>query len=213
MTVIVFANGELNETAWIEPRLAEATAVIAADGGLRHLLALGRWPDVLIGDMDSLPGGAEALLPSAGVEVVRYAHDKDETDLELALRYAADNYPDPIEIYGAVGGRLDHTLANIALLANPALAGREVRLVEPHEALWLVTGRTEIHGRTGDIVSLLPLRGDVVVHETTGLRWPLHNEVLRFGQARGVSNELVSPVATVEVTRGQLICLHTTAEP
>lgn len=210
MTVLVFANGELNETAWLAPRLAQATAVIAADGGLRHLLALGRWPHVLIGDMDSLPAGAEDALPP-GIEIVRYGHDKDETDLELALRYAADHYPDPIEIVGAVGGRLDHTLANIALLAHPVLTGREVRLVEPHETLWLVTLRTEIHGHVGDIVSLLPLRDDVVVHRTTGLRWPLQDETLVFGQARGVSNELISPVATVAVATGQLICLHTTS--
>lgn len=201
------------ETTWLEPRLTEATAVIAADGGLRHLLALGVWPDVLIGDMDSLPDGAEAALPDHQVEVVRFSHDKNETDLELALRYAVDHYADPIDIYGAIGGRLDHTLANIALLANPALAGRQVRLVEPQTRLWLVTDSTEIHGRTGDIVSLLPLRGDVVVHRTSGLRWPLRDETLRFGEARGVSNELVEPVATVEVSSGQLVCLHTTGEP
>ena len=57
MTVLVFANGDLPETAWVRPLLAQAEAVIAADGGLAHVLALGRWPDVVIGDMDSLPAG------------------------------------------------------------------------------------------------------------------------------------------------------------
>jgi thiamine pyrophosphokinase len=210
MTVLVFANGELRETAWIRPQLEAATSVIAADGGVRHLLALGHRPDVLIGDMDSLPPGAEALPALGETAVIRYSHDKNETDLELALLYAAERYPDPIAIYGAVGGRLDQTLANISLLSHPALARREVRLVEPHEALWLVSDRTEVRGSVGDTVSLLPWRGDVVVGRTTGLRWPLHNETLLFGQARGVSNELIQPMATVEVTRGQLVCLHRT---
>lgn len=208
MTVLIFANGELNKTDWLEPRMAEATAIIAADGGLRYVLALGRWPDVLIGDMDSLPPGAAASLPETDIEIVRFAHDKNETDLELALLYAVEHYPDPLEIVGAVGGRLDQTLANISLLAHPALEGRDVRVVEPRETVWLVSDATEILGQVGDTVSLIPLRGDVVIRETTGLRWPLHNETLAFGRARGVSNELIDHVATVEIAGGQLICVH-----
>lgn len=208
MTVLVFANGVIDDPRWITPRLEGATAVIAADGGLRHLRALGVWPDVFIGDLDSLPRSAADELAAAGVTTIDYPHDKDETDLELALLYAGANYSDAIEVYGAAGGRLDHALANITLLAHPRLAQREIRLVDENTELWLVTSRTEIHGRVGDTVSLIPLRGDVLVEATTGLRWPLTNEILTFGQARGVSNELVSPVATVVVGPGQLLCLH-----
>jgi thiamine pyrophosphokinase len=210
MTVLVFANGELDEAEWIRPRLEAADAVIAADGGLRHVLALDRWPDVLIGDMDSLPPGAGDGLAAESVEIITFSHDKNETDLELALMHAAKHYSGPIEIYGAVGGRLDQTMANISLLAHPALEGREVRLMEPREALWLVTDIATITGAVGDTVSLIPMQGDVVVHATAGLRWPLQDETLKFGRARGVSNELVSQVATVEVASGQLLCVHTT---
>lgn len=208
MTVLVFANGELNEREWIKPRLAAATAVIAADGGLAHLLALGHWPNVLIGDMDSLPDGVDGALPRVGVEVVTFSQDKNETDLELALLYAVEHYPDPIEIYGAIGGRLDHTLANLSLLSHPALADRDVRIVELREEVWLVRDRTEITGEIGDTVSLLPVSDDVLVCLTTGLRWPLRDESLTFGRARGVSNELVESLATVEIAGGQLLCVH-----
>lgn len=210
MTVLIFANGEIANTAWIESRLGTATAIIAADGGLRHLLTLNHWPHVLIGDMDSLPAGAQDMLPGHGVRLLTYSHDKNETDLELALLYAVETYSAPIEIYGAIGGRLDQTLANISLLAHPALHGHSVRLVEPAEAVWLVADRTTIRGDIGDTVSLLPLGGDVVVRETTGLRWPLRNETLKFGRARGVSNELVSAEATVAIAGGQLLCVHRT---
>ena len=210
MTVLVFANGEIEDVRWIEPHLSQATAVLAADGGLRHIMALGRWPDVIIGDMDSLPEVTESELSAAGVRMVRYSHDKNETDLELALNYAAENYAGPIRIFGATGGRLDQTLANISLLALPSLVGRDVRLVEPNEEAWLVGDHTEIRGEVGDTVSLVPLGGDVVIADTTGLRWPLHEETLHFGRARGVSNEMVSTVATVSVSAGQVLCVHMT---
>lgn len=225
MTVLVFANGEIEDARWIEPHLSEATAVLAADGGLRHIMALGRWPDVIIGDMDSLPEVTESELSAAGVRMVRYSHDKNETDLELALNYAAENYAGPIRIFGATGGRLDQTLANISLLALPSLVGRDVRLVGPNEQVWLVgdhqvgdhkvsnpqvIDQTEIQGEVGDTVSLVPLGGDVVIADTTGLRWPLHDETLHFGRARGVSNEMVSTVATVSVAAGQVLCIHMT---
>ncbi|MEZ4516524.1 MAG: thiamine diphosphokinase [Chloroflexota bacterium] len=191
MTVLIFANGELTDTDWIRPRLEQATSIIAADGGIRHLLAVDLWPDVLIGDMDSLPTEVEGLLPETDTEVVTFSHDKNETDLELALLYAAEHFQGPIEIYGAIGGRLDQTLANILLLAHPALEDRSVHLVQPNEEVWLVVDRTEIAGEPGDIVSLIPLQGDVEIKDTSGLRWPLHNETLIFGRARGVSNEMV----------------------
>jgi len=116
--VFVFANGVLADIGWLPPILARAAAVIAADGGLRHVLALGRRPDVLIGDLDSLPPGVDP--ETAAGKVIRYPRDKDETDLELALLYAVDHYPDAeVFVVGGAGGRLDHLLANVLLLAHP----------------------------------------------------------------------------------------------
>lgn len=208
MAVFIFANGEIDDTAWIAPHLAQATAVIAADGGARHLLALHRPPDVVIGDMDSLGETARAWLLSSGTRFVTHPAAKDETDLELALLYAADHCQGEIWVFGAWGGRLDQSLANVLLLTHPTLRGRPVQLCERRERLWLIQGETVIHGRAGDTVSLLPLDGDVHVAATTGLRWPLLDERLAFGRARGVSNEMTAEVATVRVHSGRLLCIH-----
>jgi len=208
MSILIFANGEMKETAWARPYLQAASLIIAADGGLRHLLSLGRWPDVLIGDMDSLPHDLPAEMPAAEIQLIHFSRDKDETDLELALLYAAEVPDAPILIFGALGGRLDQMLANVMLLAHPALFGRDVRLVEPGEQSWLVTGETRIAGNPGDLVSLLPLAGDVEIAGISGLQWPLHHETLHFGLARGVSNVLTAAEATVRVNAGKLLCIH-----
>ncbi len=210
--VLVFANGVLADAGWLPPILARAAAVIAADGGLRHLLALGRRPDVLIGDLDSLPPGVDP--ETAAGQVIRYPRDKDETDLELALLYAVDQYPDAeVLVVGGAGGRLDHLLANVLLLAHPRLLGRPVRFVDDRQTAWLVSadappGETLIHGAPGDIVSLLPLGGPARVAATSGLRWPLRDEVLAFGPARGVSNVLIAGSATVRLDQGAVLCVH-----
>jgi len=207
--VLIFANGVLDDTAWIAPYLDRARAIIAADGGLRHLLALGRHPDVLIGDLDSLPPGVEAELAGWETEVIRYPAAKDATDLELALLLARERFPDrELLVLGGFGGRLDQTLANILLLAHPDLIGHPARFVEARESAWLVTDETRIDGRPGDTVSLIPLGGPARVVETTGLRWPLRDETLAFGPARGISNELVGEVAVVRLGGGMLLCVH-----
>ena len=209
--ILLFANGVLDDTGLVGPYLARAAAVIAADGGLRHLLPLGHRPDALIGDLDSLPAGVVA--EEAAGRVIRHPRDKDETDLELALLYAVAQYPGhEVLILGGFGGRLDHMLANILVLAHPRLLGQPIRFVDDRESAWLLAadppGETTIHGAPGDIVSLLPLGGPAHVLATTGLRWPLRDETLLFGPARGVSNEMTAAVATVRLGAGVVVCVH-----
>ena len=127
--ILIFANGDLPTTKWIVPYLAQAEVVIAADGGLRHLQTLNHRPDILIGDLDSIPADILPELEAAGVTIISYPRAKDETDLELALIYAAQAFSGPLLIFGASGGRLDQLLANVFLLAHPALTGREVTLL------------------------------------------------------------------------------------
>lgn len=209
MTVLVFANGDMTEVEWLRPYFTDATAVIAADGGSEHVLALGQWPDVVVGDLDSLAAETRAKLAGHGVLMVKHPAEKNETDLELALLYAAAHYAErEILVFGVLGGRLDQTLANILLLAHPALRHKRVRLVEKYQRAWLVYDQTNIEGQVGDTISLIPLGGAVHIAHTTHLKWPLENEILSFGPARGVSNVLTAAQATVTLQSGQLLCIH-----
>jgi len=209
VTVRIFANGDIQEVEWIRPYLSAPAVVIAANGGSRHLLLLDHPPDVLIGDLDSLPQEAQAWRELDSVTVFVYPHDKNETDLELALLHAAAHYEEDIQIFGALGGRLDQTLANIMLLAHPALVDRRVELLTENQRAWLLTEQAEISGEVGDLVSLVPIAGDVLVQKTTGLRWPLYDEVLSVGPALGISNEMTQPIATISIASGTLLCIHT----
>jgi thiamine pyrophosphokinase len=211
MAILIFANGDMEEREWIRPYLSQALVTIAADGGTRHLLALGETPDIIVGDMDSLSAEIEARVATAGSHLIRYPPAKDETDLELALIHAADTFADDILVFGVFGGRLDQALANILLLAHPRLSGRNVYLLAPYQRAWLLSGdaQTEIRGEPGDMVSLLAVAGDATVAATTGLQWPLREEMLLFGLTRGLSNVMTADRATVTLRSGRLLCVHT----
>lgn len=208
MTVLIFANGVMADVAWARPYLDEATAVIAADGGTRYLYQLDHPPQAIIGDMDSLSEEMRRWLEANQTIFVTHPPAKDETDLELALLYAVAHYPDDLLLFGALGGRLDQTLANILLLTHPRLHGRTVKLLTRREQAWLITDTSQIQGQAGDTVSLIPLGGDVRVRSTSGLEWSLHDETLAFGLARGVSNVMTGETAVVTVAGGTLLCIH-----
>lgn len=212
MRALVFANGDLNDGPAVQTALvaAEDALIVAADGGARLALACGLAPALVIGDLDSLSEGAIATLRDRGAEITRVRAEKDETDLELALLEAARRGANPILLIGAAGGRLDHMLANIYLLAMPELRGRDVRAVSGRQTLWLIgPGEHALEGAPGDTISLLPLTPEAARIVTEGLMYPLRGETLRIGAARGVSNVMQAAQARVTLGEGLLLVVHT----
>ena len=140
--------------------------------------------------------------------ILRHPRAKDETDLELALLHAATLGAAQIDILGALGGRWDHTLANVALLALPELVGRQTRLLADRQTLFLVRDSAVLEGRRGDTISLLPLTGAAHGVTTAGLQYPLSDATLSFDRARGVSNVLLDPPGRVSLRAGLLLVVQ-----
>ena len=210
LTVLVVLNGDI-DSAFLAQQLATADRVVAADGGAAAVTAAGGVCDIIVGDGDSLgeAGFARARAANPEVEIRRFPTAKDATDAELALRTALEVDPDHIVVVGAFGGaRLDHELATVMLLANPDWRDREVVLADDSREVRLVTDRTEIHGRTGDIVTLLAVGGPVGNVHSKGLRYELAGHGLEVGTSLGVSNELAESGASLEVGSGTLLVVH-----
>ena len=127
---MIVANGDPPDRETAHRYASHADLLLAADGGAHHALALDLVPHVVIGDLDSLTEDGQARLRSAGARFITHPKAKDETDLELALTYAIQQGAEEILILGALGGRLDHTLANLLLLTNPSLEGVAVRIAD-----------------------------------------------------------------------------------
>jgi thiamine pyrophosphokinase len=173
-------------------------------------IQFGLRPQRVIGDFDSLTEAELQALQKAGAQLQRHPAHKDETDLELALMYAASIGSHEIIVLGALGGRLDQTVANVMLLAMPALASCRVLIASGGEQTFLIRpgAPLELSGHAGDIVSLIPFGGDAHGIRTAGLEYPLRDESLSFGPARGVSNVMLGERATITFRQGLLLCVY-----
>jgi thiamine pyrophosphokinase len=206
---VLFANGVMPQAALILPHLRPDDYYIAVDGGLRHLRNLYKTPGLLIGDLDSATTAEVEGAIAQGIEVRRFKPDKDETDLELALLAAIEKGFDEILIIAVLGGRLDQTLGNLNLLTHPLLTGVKVSIEDGAEELFVIRNSAEIHGSAGDVVSLIPMKGDVIGVETRDLKYPLSHETLHQEQGRGISNVMLGDRAWVSAESGLLLCIHT----
>jgi thiamine pyrophosphokinase len=201
---------------------AGADLVIAADGGARKAGRAGLRPELVVGDGDSLGESGLAEVRSAGIPLELAAPDKDESDLELAVIAAVARGAGRVTILGALGGpRFDHAVANAWLLAHPALGDRTAVLLDATTRVRLLSspavggaaaaGRAEVilAGAPGDLVSLFPFGEDTVGVTTDGLAYPLRDEPLRAGPARGLSNVRTGTEARVSLRAGRLLIVET----
>lgn len=214
MNALIVADGDIPAREALDRLVAGATPdlVVAADGGALKAAALGFTPHVIVGDADSLPADSAERLRHAGSEVLVHPAAKNESDTELAVREAVSRGAEELLIIGAFGGaRLEHTIANLLLLCLPELSGRDVRLADGASVVRLLEGGSSlsIAGAVGDFVSLLPLGPSVEGVTTSGLSYPLDDEPLHQGPARGLSNVLSEPLATVRTRSGRLLVVHT----
>lgn len=206
--IIIFANGELPDLKKVRALLLPDDYIICADGGTRHALALNLKPDLVIGDMDSIQKNQWQKLQKSGISVELFSRDKNETDLELAVTRAVEMNPEQIIIVAALGGRLDQTLGNITLLANPQLSAFDIRLDDGMEEIFLCRDQVQVHGRSGDIVSLIPWQGDASGVTTKDLKWRLDQETLYPDRTRGISNEMTGNTASISIGSGLLLIVH-----
>lgn len=205
-TALILAGGMLPTPALWPALLEGCGAVIAADGGLAHARVLRVTPDLVVGDLDSVEPSLLERYPNVPIE--RHRADKDQLDLELALEAAWSRGATGVRVAGAVGGRLDQTLAALLIAARAASTGREVVLYGGrYEARSAVTGSSivrELPG--GTTVSLLALQEGCRV-SIGGVRYPLHAADLPWGSGLGVSNEAAGGAVRLDVLSGTVALL------
>jgi len=202
------ANGALHDPQYIRDQLREDDYIICADGGALHALKMGLQPDLVVGDLDSLPAAAAGRLKEQGVKILRFPAEKDHSDLELALERAVALAPAEILLTGVLEGeRLEHTFGNLMLLMIPLRAGIPAQIIDEKRRIYLVDSELTVTGRPGDYLSLFPLTAVVDNVKTEGLKYPLKGEKLYFGSTRGLSNEFIAATARVTAGAGLLLVI------
>ncbi len=207
MQAILAAGGDPPHEMWRE-QLHDADLVIAADSGLTHLHGLGLRADIVVGDFDSVDPADLERAARAGARIDRHPADKDVTDLALALTEARHAGVTTLTVIGVGGGRIDHHLAGLALLADPAWATMRITALLGAERLHVVHDTITMDDAVGSLVTLLAIGGPARGVTTTGLRWPLDDAELSPTSTLGVSNEIVTSPARVTVRTGTVFVMQ-----
>lgn len=175
--------------------------IIACDSGYIHAMKAGIVPDLLVSDFDSFDG---VLNPS--MEIMRAEPEKDDTDTMLALKEAMHRGYDDIMIIGGLGGRIDHTLANISLTAFAAKNGAICHLIDEHHQIFAIKDDSIMVKRGyWKWLSVFAMDSEVRGVTLRGVKYPLQDAVLKNNYPLGVSNEFTGKAAIVTATQGTLL--------
>lgn len=203
MKAVIFSGAQISDYSFCSKYVEKTDIVICCDSGLTHAKALNIIPDYIVGDFDSVPEGLLDEYKSLGVKIKKYPAKKDVTDTYIGTELAISLGADDIVLLGALGGRLDHTLANIELLYFIWQRGAKGELSDERNSIRLVSGEALIEGEKGDTISILPFDKKASGITTEGLFYPLLNGKLeKGGSVSGVSNVMAGKTASVKVEDG-----------
>lgn len=198
----------------IEKILSVSGLLVAVDKGADILFHLQKPPHLAIGDFDSISPETKKWLIDSSVPLRAYSSDKDKTDLELALDYLCEEKYTSAILYGALGGRIDHTLGNLLLLGHPEYTDLDLTICDQNTTIRVLTPARQIafSGRRGDTVSLIPISPHVDGLSIKGVRWELLNRTVHLGSTFTISNEFASALVTISLTEGTCLAIHISKE-
>jgi thiamine pyrophosphokinase len=232
MKTVIFSGGGIQKGFFVNKAIESADSIIAADSGAESCLKFGVIPSVILGDFDSLKKQTKDIFKKKGSKFIQYPIVKNETDTEIALKYAINHGALEICILGGVeDNRIDHVLGNI-FLSSYSLRGSKgqvekyldgsfrfvtlsqaikIYFIDGNQKLWILKGPIEekINGKKGDLLSLIPIGLDSKNIQTQGLEYPLNNEKLFVGKTRGISNLFLGSKVNVSFSKGILLFVQT----
>lgn len=190
MVALVLLNGEPSFQTFQEDvgSNRDHYFLVAVDGGVREIRGSSLLPDLLIGDMDSLSSLEFAAWQKAGVAIERHPVQKDKTDGQLALRVVIRQGIEEVIFFGALGGRIDQSLANIQLLHGALKEGLSPSIITPQERIWAITGSFAFTAPLQTPFSLLALSPLVSGLSILGSGYDLQDGSLQYGDTLGLSN-------------------------
>lgn len=206
MKAVIVGNGGMKPEAHWKEYIQKFDLIVAADGGIKFLHAIGITPHVLLGDFDSIPKELLDYYGGLSIKLLRYPKEKDYTDTWLAMDYCVEQKAEELILLNVTGDRLDHMLGVIYLLRRFLKKGVAAKILDETNEISLLEGNHTIFGKPGGVLSLLPHGGDAFV-STSGLKWDLNDTLMTYDDPIGISNEFLAEIAEIHVKKGQLLLI------
>ena len=209
-TACLVLNGQLEDYDYIREVMDYNTyeLIIAVDGGANHLYRLGIMPNYILGDLDSIDDDIRSYYEASDVVFKKFPTKKDETDAELAVWMVEEEGLLGIDIYAALGGRIDHELANIQLLYYILDRGMYPRIISEREEIYILRNEEmNLKGSIGDIVSIIPVKGDARGITLANMEYSVEELDLKYSVTRGISNVMLAEDAYINVRDGCILVI------
>lgn len=210
MKICIILNGEIKNYDYINSVILKGSYdyIICSDGGANHAYSMNIVPDYIIGDLDSVNGNIIEYYKSKKVKFEKFPTKKDETDTELCIELSDKLKAKEIHLIGALGGRIDHTIANINLLYYIRKRGITPKIISEKEEIYIAMDEEiTIYGEIGDIISILPIKNDAKGVTLNNLEYPLVDYNMEFSKPLGISNVMTDVNCSIKVKEGSIIII------
>ncbi len=201
--IAIIGNGVVNNIEFHKNLLEKIEIILCADGGASNAKKIGVIPTHIIGDLDSTTKELIDFFKSKKTKIIQ-DKNQDKTDMELAIELAESLKPDEIIILGAIGYRIDHTLANILCL-NKINKNINARIIDDRNIIELIDNSKDILGKKDEIISIIPLT-DVIDLSYKGMKWLISNKNTKLGWF-GISNKLTEIKAKISLKKGKILII------
>ncbi len=212
MEVTVVSNGCIENLDFLQSIIENSDYVICADGAAQYLMGLNMYPNLLVGDLDSISNDSLEWIEKGNVKLEQFPVKKDMTDTELAIEFALKKSPHRITVVGATGSRMDHSLGNIMLLYKIHKMGIKARIIDELNDITITDSKIKIEGSIGQTISIIPIGGDAKGVTLNGLEYPLDNYNIHMGSSIGISNRFIQEEAIITVEEGTILVIKTREE-
>jgi thiamine pyrophosphokinase len=216
---VIFLNGDEDNLLYSKDHIDNQTLIVGCDGGTDKIHDLGFKPHAVIGDFDSINTLSEKIknLPKNqygkeilvdGITYVKYPVDKDFLDAELALDFVLNKKLKEVILVNTDGNEPDHVLGMILMLAKHKYRNLDVKIIRPKQKIYIARGKCSVIGKKGDKISLIPIYGPVKVESSDGLKYDPAKYRMSLQHNLGISNELTSKKATLNISKGCFLVVH-----
>lgn len=211
MKVCIVLNGTVNDYEVTKQIIEKENYdyIIGADGGCNHLNSMGILPNYVIGDLDSIDKSLIEYYENHDIIFKKFPTHKDQTDSEICVYLAKSLGATQIDFVGALGGRMDHALANIGFMYYVYQMGIEPRILTSEEEIFIIhNDKKIIKGKKGDTISIIALKGDVLGVTLEKLEYPLDRAKVTYLSPLGISNVMLEDECVITVEDGYLLVVR-----
>ena len=214
-SALLVANGWIENPVLLRELLINAYhfnnkfLIVSADGALKNCLCLKLVPDIVIGDMDSICENDKKILKTINPKAlfVKSPCEKNESDTQLALEYLVKSNIKNIILIGALGKRMDHSLANLLNISSKKLKNIEIKIIDENYEISVLRQSAQINGIIVNTLSIFSVTPYTYFINTDGLKYELHEEKLLFCPVRGLSNIIEKETMQLDFKDGVLLLM------